>query len=70
MEEKVTLSYLAPGEASATKRSFDLDHAQRILDIGLKTPPCDWKLSDDKYEVINGKITKRSGKGTPPESQK
>jgi len=37
--------------------SFELDHAQRILDLQTKTPPRVWKLQDDNYTLVNGVIT-------------
>ena len=43
--------------AEGQVKEFDLDHAQRIFDI--KIPNCGWKLQDENYELIKGKITKK-----------
>ena len=43
--------------AEGQVKEIDLDHAQRIFDI--KIPNCGWKLQDENYELIKGKITKK-----------
>lgn len=46
-------------------KTFDIEHAQRILDI--KTPPKAWKLKDPAYELVAGKITKKAAQAQSPE---
>lgn len=38
-------------------QSFELSHAQRILDLQRQNPPTSWKLEDPLYTLVNGIIS-------------
>lgn len=44
------------------EQKFNLDHAQRILDLEKANPPRTWSLSPDEknYTIVNGVITPTS----------
>lgn len=52
--KKVILNSIEVGD-----KTFDLDHAQRILDLGKKNPPVKWKLADPGYILEKGIITEK-----------
>lgn len=54
MEKVILINHL---DKNPENQEFDLDHAQRMLDHGRLNPPNPWKLNDEKYQLVNGKIT-------------
>lgn len=42
------------------EQSFDIEHAQRILNFQVKKKIGSWVLSDDKFELKDGIITLRN----------
>ena len=42
------------------RRAFDIDHAERCLELQKKTPPKVWTLDDDAYEYKGGKLIKKT----------
>jgi hypothetical protein len=51
---KVTLATINEG----AEQQFDIDHAERILEI----PNCGWKLQDKEFEYVDGTINRRDKK--------
>ena len=42
------------------EQSFDIEHAQRVLNLQVKKKIGSWVLSDDKFELKDGIITLRN----------
>lgn len=55
MDAKVTMVQL---RCEAGQRKFELEHAERILNLRKSG----WVLDDKDYELINGNISKRNQK--------
>lgn len=39
-------------------KEFDIEHAQRIFEIKIANKG--WKLDDDRFEMVKGKITAKA----------
>jgi hypothetical protein len=37
-------------------REFSIEHAENLLNLGLKNPPKTWDLTDNSFDFVNGKL--------------